>query len=93
MLTRQHHIITFSRFKTHWAFRPGSPTTTPDHIVPGLSITYELTFAPKITDEQKADAIRFFEQSVYNQDKQALRARFVGLFMRYPGALAWEAAA
>lgn len=94
MLTLSKYVKPLSRFKTHWSFWTASPTQAPDFTVRGYTVTYELTFHPAMTPEQRADAIRFFREAAFKQDQQAMRARFVGLFARRSAsALEWSIAA
>lgn len=81
MVTR-HYIKPLSRFKTHWSMWPGSPCQEASHTVYGLTVTFALTFHPDLNEAQRLDVIRFFQETARNQDKQVLRARFVGLFAR-----------
>lgn len=82
MLTLRKYIKPLSPFKTHWAFSPGSPVEPVNAIVSAVSVTYELTFHPALTEAQRNDAIRFFRESARKQDAQEMRARFVGLIAR-----------
>jgi hypothetical protein len=82
MLTLSKYVKPLSRFKTHWSFWTGSAVQMPDHIVRGYTVTYELTFHPAMTPDQRADAIRFFREAAFKQDQQEMRARFIGLFAR-----------
>lgn len=90
MFTRHYHITAVSPFKTHWSFRPGLPCQTVDHVVSGLTIAYELTFQPTMTEAQRADAIRYFRESAFRNDQQEMRAAFVSLFARRAHLATWE---